>query len=66
MDFKKEEYFRLCREEFMKVREVDPIIKEQKKLEFIDYKERVKYEMIYNILDSLNNLEKTIKKLILR
>jgi hypothetical protein len=66
MDFKKEEYFRLCKEEFMKVREVDPIIKEQKKLEFKDYKERVKYEMINNILDSLNNLEKTIKKLILR
>jgi len=66
MDFKKEEYLRLCREEFMKVREVDPIIKEQKKLEFIDYKEKVKYEMINNILDSLNNLEKTIKKLILR
>jgi hypothetical protein len=66
MDFKKEEYLRLCREEFMKVREVDPIMKEQKKLEFIDYKERVKYEMINNILDSLNNLEKTIKKLILR
>jgi len=66
MNFKKEEYFRLCKEEFMKVREIDPIIKEQKKLEFKDYKERVKYEMINNILDNLNNLEKTIKKLILR
>lgn len=66
MDFKKEEYFKLCRDEFMKVREVDPIIKEQKKIEFTDYKERVKYEMLNNILDNLNNLEKTIKKLILR
>jgi len=78
MDFKKEEFLRLCkeefqrnsnwqrREEFMKVKEVDPIIKEQKKIEFTDYKERVKYEMLNNILDNLNNLEKTIKKLILR
>ena len=66
MDFKKEEYFKLCRDEFMKVREVDPIIKEQKKIEFTDYKEKVKYEMLNNILDNLNNLEKTIKKLILR
>ena len=77
MDFKKEEYLRLCKEEFrrhsnwhsqefMKVKEVDPIIKEQKKLEFTDYKERVKYEMLNNILDNLNKLETTIKKLILR
>ena len=66
MNFKKEEYFRLCKEEFMKVREIDPIIKERKKLEFKDYKERVKYEMLNNILDNLNNLEKTMKKLILR
>jgi hypothetical protein len=66
MDFKKEEFLRLCKEEFMKVKEVDPIIKEQNKLEFKDYKERVKYEMINNILDNLNNLETTIKKLILR
>lgn len=63
MDFKKEEYFRLCREEFMKVKEIDPIIKEKKKLEFKDYKERIKYEMINNIMDSLNNLEKTLRKL---
>ena len=53
------------REEFMKVKEIDPIIKEQKKLEFTDYKERVKYEMLNNILDNLNKLETTIKKLIL-
>jgi len=63
MDFKKEEYFRLCREEFMKVKEIDPIIKKKKKLQFKDYKERIKYEMINNILDSLNNLEKTLRKL---
>ena len=90
MDFKKEEYLRLCKEEFqrhsnwqsreefqkhsnwqsheefMKVKEIDPIIKEQKKLEFTDYKERVKYEMLNNILDNLNKLETTIKRLILR
>ena len=63
MDLKKEEYFKLCRDEFMKVRVFDPIIKEQKKLDFKDYKERVKYEMLNNIIDTLNNLEKTLKKL---
>jgi hypothetical protein len=78
MDLKKEEYLRLCneefqkhsnwqnQEEFMKVKEVDQIIKEKKKIEFTDYKERIKYEMINNILDNLNYLEKTIKKLIVR
>jgi hypothetical protein len=49
--------------EFIKVKEVDSLVKYKKKLEFKDYKERVKYEMINNILDSLNNLEKTMRKL---
>ena len=49
--------------EFIKVKEVDSLVKYKKKLEFKYYKERVKYEMINNILDSLNNLEKTFKKL---
>ena len=43
--------------------EIDPIIKPNPEpLKELDYKQRVRKEMLNNIIDNINNLEKTMKK----
>ncbi len=42
--------------------EIDPIIKPKPQIKEVDYKQRVKKEMLNNIIDNINNLEKTMKK----
>lgn len=46
-----------------KIIEVDPIIKPKlEPIKELDYKQRVRKEMLNNIIDNLINLEKTVKK----